>query len=185
MKKYVSFSATLASMFFVLAAFVPLSVSYADGTNTWHSMAQWQRNQAIVDRAYQDLNSNVGVECKEWVRTVIKDASGSNGHVPPVNIPPNNPAPYDYYWQNDPYGNVSPVSMYIRYVEVGNVVQMRLASGTPHTAIVVGNNGYSVTFIDSNWFYISAPTTVKTHSMTYEEFYEKLEFPGAYVVYYM
>lgn len=164
----------------VIVSIVLSPASYANGTNPWHSMAQWQRNQAIVSRAYQDNDRKVGVQCKVWVQNVLYSVSG--GH---VWLPQNNPAPNDWYWQNDQNGHVVGMSIPIQYVQIGWIIQMRLKSGIPHTAIVVGNNGYGITFIDSNWFYLSAPNTVKIHSLTYKEFNDKLESPWSYSVYYI
>lgn len=165
----------------VIVSTILSPASYASGTNTWHSMAQWQRNQAIVNRAYQYLNINVGIQCKEWVRKVVKEASVNH-----VTIPATSPAPNDWYWQSDyPYNNVVGMSTLAEYMQVGWIIQMRLSTGIAHTAIVVGNNGYGITLIDSNWFSTSAPNTVKTHFLTYTEFYSKLAFSSSFSVYYI
>jgi hypothetical protein len=50
----------------------------------WHDFTQSQRNQAIVNEAESWTTGEYGNTCKEWIRTVVKNASNYA-----VNIPSN------------------------------------------------------------------------------------------------
>lgn len=149
----------------------------ADGTSWWQTLSQSQRNQEIVNRAWQEIGkyySPPDGECKEWARAVVKYAS-----VKHVNLPSNSPAPNDWYWQYDPSGHTSGQCMYIAYAGAGQIVQMKYSSnGRPHTAIVVANNGSRITFIASNDPYGSY--TVSQREWTFADFHSKM---SAYAVY--
>ena len=67
-------------MFLVL--FLTGAVAHANFFAPWSNLTQQQRNQAIIDRAYQNNNMYVGQNCKEWVRTVVYAASGNHVTVP-------------------------------------------------------------------------------------------------------
>lgn len=149
----------------------------------WHSMTQSQRNSLIVNRAYQDLNIQVGKSCKEWIRDVVLESSGWH-----VTIPSNQPAPNDYMWYSDPTGQVVGMSMPIENVAPGHIIQMRLSSGWPHTAIVASKTSTTVTFIESNWDStpsINSDAVVRTRTITFLQFYSKLQNSGSYSVYFV
>lgn len=110
---------------------------------SWHNKTQAQRNQAIRARAYQQNNQLVGLSCKNWVKAVVLAASTD------ITLPPTCPSPNDYYWQAHQY--VVGRSGLIQYAQPGEIVQMRLSGGGPHTAIVYAISASSVTFIESNW----------------------------------
>jgi len=129
----------------------------------WHGLSQSQRNNHIVTRASRDLGRNVGVECKEWVRNVVRGVSN-------VNIPSN---ANNYTWStvssNHCVRMLKPFP--ISWVQRGQIIQMewRSRSGTiyPHTATVLSNNGTTMTWIDSNWL---GDTTVRTHEVSVRNF---------------
>ena len=153
--------------------------AHAYGTNWWHSLSQQQRNQRIVDYANRDVGK-WGGQCKAWVQgRVVFDASG--GH---VWLPLNQPPPNDWMWYNDANGHAVGMSMPIENVQVGMIIQMKLKSGSPHTAIIAGKSSTGVTFIDSNWS-TNNDEIVRVHSMTFSQFYGMLQSPGSYSVYYI
>jgi hypothetical protein len=166
---------TKAFLFVFLIATPPTS-AFAYTAAQWHGWQQWIRNQAIVDRTYQDLNRNVGLNCKEWVRKVIRDASMGD-----VVIPQTLPNENGWYWASHRY--VVGRSTTINYVRPGDILQMnwRLNSGatTPHTAIVlsVGTTGFTV--VESNW---SATNTVGTRYITFSEWRSKVPLWSVYSI---
>ena len=112
----------------------------------WHQGPQLGRNVAIKNRAISYLNQWSGLSCKNWARKIVLESSGKH-----VTIPSNQPAPNDYLWQSDPTGQVVGMSMPIQNVAIGHIVQMRLASGWPHTGIVTDKTSTTVTFAWSNY----------------------------------
>lgn len=107
----------------------------------WHDLSQSQRNQKILQRAYQDLGQKKG-QCKPWVQDVVFAAS--NGAV----YPPKN-HPLKDRWRNDPkntdseycIGRCGPITS----ASPGEIVQVRWkANVNPpdnlHTFIVVSVN---------------------------------------------
>ncbi|MEY3784474.1 MAG: hypothetical protein RLZZ230_796 [Candidatus Parcubacteria bacterium] len=173
-----SLSITLLIFSGSLYADVPWSSTY-----WWHDLTQSERNQAIVDETYADLNKNVGVSCKEWVRNIVYRATESH-----IIIPPNRSSPYDYKWANDSTGQVVAMSMPIKDVSPGHIIQMKLSSGWPHTAIVLAKSSTQVTFIESNWDStpdINSDAVVKIRTVTFSKFYSNLKSPGSYTVYFV
>lgn len=161
--------------------------AYADSpvgsTYWWHTMSQSQRNSAIVNRAIQNVNQWSGISCKEWVRKVVYEASGNH-----VIVPPNSPAPYDYMWQSDPTCQVVGMSMLIENVIPGYIIQMRLTSGWPHTAIVTAKTSTTVTFTEGNWDSTPADYTdayVRTRTITFAQFYSQVQGGSSYSVYFI
>ena len=122
----------------------PKSVE-ANGSAWWETVSQSQRDMYILNRA-QQLNGQSGGECKVWVQDVVRYVSVSH-----VQLPLNNPAPYDWYWQYDPYGHAVGMCLAIEYVTLGQIVQMKFkTNGTPHTAIVGAKDGNGFGFWASN-----------------------------------
>lgn len=153
---------------FALAASVVLCLAFVTAATAavmtgWHDLTQSQRNRLILNRANQDLNRNVGVECKEWVQDVVYGAS--NGAV----YPPQNRN--DYTWQTHRYVYRYPHPFPISWVEPGQIIQMRWRNRNgatyPHTAIVLDKTSSSMTWIDSNW---NRDTVVKSHVVTFRDF---------------
>jgi hypothetical protein len=147
----------------------------------WRGLSQIERNQAILDRAYRDLDRNVGVQCKPWVQWVVSEASRGVATVPLTA-----PNAYGWYWQPGRYA--TRVYTNIRNVRPGWIVQMnlRFANGSvgPHTAIVVGVASSGVYWVESNY---AVPNTVKLRFQSYADF-ERLTYISGqyrYSVYYI
>lgn len=123
-----------------------LSVGMASANTAmagWHDLTQDQRNQAIVNRAFNDLYTYQG-SCKVWAQNVVWSASSNAVWLPTTIDPPG------CFWNYSSY--VISVSTNIRYVLPGQILQMHLKSGNIHTAIVSGVYSNGVVFIESNWF---------------------------------
>ncbi len=166
----------------MIVAFSFVSNSYANGTNWWHNLSQYSRNQLIVDKGAKYLGQNLGNpngQCKYWIQNfVVNLASGNHVYLPSNALYPN-----DYYWNNDPNGHAVGMSIPLQYAEVGWIVQFRIAGKYyPHTAIIAGKSPDGVTFLDSNWL---LDTTVRTHFVSYTDFYNMLESPGSFTIYYI
>lgn len=121
---------------------------------TWFgNLTQAQRNQYIINKAWQHYGDYVGLNCKEWARRVVKEASYYQ-----ANIPSTCPNMYGWYWCDSGEDDVRHISFvpyaYPIYAAVqGNIVQLNTLSGTPHTAIVsakyIGSGWLEL--IESNW----------------------------------
>lgn len=121
---------------------------YTTGWYPWHMYTQGSRNAQILNKAYGYLGQNLGLNCKDFARRVVKEAS--NYH---VTLPPTLPDDSGWYWNYDV--NLVGMSGGIYSVQPGWLVQMnwRKDDGTitPHTAIVYAVTGTGVYFIESNW----------------------------------
>jgi hypothetical protein len=154
---------------------------YAQMTPAWHYWTQSQRNQAIVNTAFNDLNKNVGVQCKPWVQNVVWAASGHQ-----VWLPPTANGSLGWYWEfNAQYSSyVVGRSGGIRGVKVGEIIQMdwlrpRADHLNPHTAIVIGTYYDGMEWIDSNW---NNDTKVIRHYMSFSTFESKVYLYSIYYV---
>jgi hypothetical protein len=148
----------------------------ANGNVWWeNSLNQTQRNQAIISAAWPYIGG-YGGQCKTWVQDVVKAASQNH-----VMLPPNNPAPNDYYWQYDYQYHAVGMSMSIEYVKPGYIIQMKLRDGGPHTAIVYACGG-SLALIESNWLKYTNPLTVHVRTIDFSTFRSQV---SAYAVYYV
>lgn len=131
----------------------------------WRGLSQVARNQAILERAYRDNNVRVGLNCKEWARTVVLDASKTV-----VNLPGTLPNANGWYFDTSPY--LRTVSS-IRSAFPGCVVQTnwKLADGstTPHTFIVAATSPSGMYIIESNWCKPPCYTVYMRH-ITFDSF---------------
>ena len=136
-----------AAVVLLLAFGVYAFADYTTGWYPWHTYTQASRNFLIVNKAYSYLGQYVGLNCKDWARKVVKEASNH------VTLPSTYPDANGWYWYYDV--NVVGMSGGIRSVQPGWIVQMnwRKDDGTitPHTAIVSSVTGTGVYFIESNW----------------------------------
>ena len=112
----------------------------------WKNLWQPNRNAAILYRADQDYANPpkyVGLNCKDWARKVVSDASHGV-----VNLPSTRTDGIDWQWSGSNYvqnqGSISAAAP-------GDIVQMHRNSTGIHTAIVMGNDGTNIIWIDSNW----------------------------------
>lgn len=114
----------------------------------WRSLSQAARNQAIIERAWRDNGRYVGLNCKEWVRKVVYDASKTV-----VNLPATLPNASGWYFASSPY--LVGMSGGIRSAQPGWIVQtnwkLRDGTTTPHTLIVTARGSTGIYIIESNW----------------------------------
>ena len=151
-------------------------IAFAYGVNSWHRLTQADRNQRIINTAYQDIGRKLG-ECKPWIRDVVRHASQDHVIIPSTVSPPN-----DWYWNSDPYNHAIGFSARLEDIPVGNIIQMRLKNGTPHTAIVAARTRDGVKFLESNRF---NDITVRLQPITYKQFYDGLGPARLFSVYYI
>lgn len=150
------------------------AVTQAD-RDWWKNQTQVSRNWAIMMRGNQDKDRYVGLNCKEWARKVVSDASHGV-----VSLPSTYPDPNGWQWYSNPY--TSKLSS-IYAASFGAVVQMKLASG-PHTAIVLSNDGTNICWIESNW---NLDSTVHSRCQSIQQFLNSVTSGGtqrysAYIV---
>ena len=114
--------------------------------------------------------------CKEWVRDRIREASGGT-----VIIPATITSGYweDARWEYNQYCvGTSFCFTNFGWFSSGEVVQMRLKSGGPHTAIVEWVMPDKIGFVDANW----KAGKVYRHSMTVKQFHDKVECFTKYTI---
>ncbi len=133
----------------------------------WRNLRQVDRDRLILDRASRDLDKYVGVECKPWVQRIVPEASRNVASVPLTAD-----GGYGWYWNPGPY--LVGMSVNIRYVQPGWIVQMRRTTATggigPHTAIVYARVADGIWWIDSNFYHTSQPNVVKMHFESFAAF---------------
>lgn len=120
----------------------------AQVTISWSSMTQTERNMAILYRADRDNGRFVNLNCKEWVRRVVLDASGGL-----VYLPQTLPNESGWYFASSRY--LVGMCGGIRSVNQGWIVQMnwRRNDGVivPHTLIIAGRSSSGIYVIECNW----------------------------------
>jgi hypothetical protein len=167
----------LALISFLLTIVLVSSAAFALSTS-WHDLSQSERNQRILSDGHEDLNDDVGVSCKIWVRNIVREASGNL-----VTIPSTKSNGYQWYSHPDVYAVPQPSP--VEWVTPGCIIQMkwRNQNGTtyPHTAIVVSKNSSGMTWIDSNW---NGDQVVRTHFVSYSQFYTAVQ-GYRYTLYYI
>lgn len=140
------------------------------GGNAWW----WYVNQAIWNRAHQDIGDDVGLDCKPWASNVVKDATGFA--LPSTGSP-------DFYLNSGHVimivdGN-TPGGGTIEYgISVGNIIQMHIKSSNydgPHTAIFYRYVDAGMYWIDSNWYQKAYPHYVYVHYVSFDWFRSKVD----------
>ncbi len=133
----------------------------------------WYINQAIWNRAHQDIGQNVYVQCKPWASAVVKDATG-------FALPATSST--DFYLNSGHVikivdGNVIGGGTIESGLGVGNIIQMHLATSKyngPHTTIfyryVIYNGVAGMYWVDSNWFTEDFPDYVFVHFVSFDWF---------------
>lgn len=115
---------------------------------SWSSMSQAERNMAILYRADRDNGKFVNLNCKEWVRRVVLDASGGL-----VYLPQTLPNESGWYFASSRF--LVGMCGGIRSVNQGWIVQMnwRRTDGViiPHTLIIAGRSPSGINVIECNW----------------------------------
>jgi hypothetical protein len=147
--------------------------SQLKSASTWHALSQAQRDQAILNRAMQNNGQHVGLDCKNWAKSVVWDASTNVVWLPSTNA--NN-----YTWASDP--NIGVIPSVIEVASPGNIVQMALSSGGPHTAIIYARTYTNVTFIESNWCLPATCNTVNLRTITFAQFHSQVSNFSIYYV---
>lgn len=142
----------------------------------WRSMSQSARNQAILSRAYSQNGQYTGLSCKEWVRSVVFNASQTV-----VWLPSTSPNNYQWYYQSDIYA-VPACPAPLSSIGPGAIIQMRW-NNTLHTAIVTGRDSNGMQWIDCNWGQPTENRTVRIHYVTNQQFMSATQ--GFYSVYYV
>ncbi len=141
----------------------------------WRNRTQAERNMLILERAYRDLNQNVGVQCKPWVDDrVVRDASRTV-----VDIPATLPDAFGWYYGYSPYLHNGGG---IRNVQPGWIVQMRYRWSSytgPHTFIISWKSSTHFGVIESN---VKASNTVGERTLSFTEFEQKAERYTCYYV---
>lgn len=141
--------------------------TYADQVWWHYRLTQAQRDANILRAALSVPDgTNVGVECKEWVRRVVKSASHNVVTVPPTT------ATQWWVWQWNP--DVEAVAT-DRWDGVpwppGQILQAEVRTKTggtvPHTMVVVSADRYRVTVIESNW---NGDTIVRRRTALWPDF---------------
>lgn len=136
----------------------------------WRGLSQGARNQAIIERAWQDNGRYVGQNCKIWARTVVLAASRNVVYLPGT-LPNEN----GWYFASSPY--LVGMSGGIRSAQPGWIVQtnwkLKVPNSnpvryriTPHTFIVLSRSATGVDIIECNW----TPLTVTTRFVPFTDF---------------
>lgn len=154
----------------ILVAFVVTpSSAQAENYFFWHYIyAQQGRNAAIINRAVQNLGQQVNGNCKEWARTVVREASWGE-----VIIPQTLPNADGWYWAYHPWIEEFS-STPIEAVVPGAILQTNWNTSrgmTPHTAIVMGVATDGIYLIESNW---SAMNTVSQRFVSFVAFRDRV-----------
>lgn len=171
-------------VFFVLISLSNTAVladSPWNSSDPWHDLTQSARNKLIVNTALQDLGTIVGKSCKEWVRAIVYEASDQHFSIPPTSSSL-------YMWQDDPTGQAVGMSIPIKNVVPGQIIQMLLKNGWEHTAIVYKKTSTTVTLIESNFDStpsVNSDAKVTTRTLTFSQFYSTLKNSGTYSVYFI
>lgn len=155
------FSFLVSAIVALFAAVVPASAQTAA---QWHSWPQYQRNTAILSKAYAQVGQYTGLQCKHWVQNIVWSAS--NGA---VWLPQNKPNNYEWYSHQYVYRYYLPFPT--QWCQPGMIIQMKW-NGLPHTAIVAANNQTGMWWLDCNWGTPSG--TVKYHYITHANFNNKV-----------
>lgn len=168
----------------------------------WHELTQSERNLRIISGTISYNGQYLGGqtwgggnlgECKVFLQKVVYDVSTNAGTpVGTVYLPTNNAAPNEYFWgssqaNSGSYYVLSKGALPLSNWQPGMIVQMRtrMRNGlySPHTAVIISNNGSSISFAESNY---SATYTAGTHTNTYTDFRNLLEggyYSTRYTVY--
>ena len=151
----------MASIFFLP------TFALADGVYKPTTKIQIEATNKFIKRALKDVGRYVGLNCKNWARIVIKDASGGKIILPPTH-------PDAYGWLLARYNKIEridgDVAELINMVTAGDIIQMNWKPGMPHTAIVLRIDKDWLEFIESNW---KEKETVFTRKMKINDFIKK------------
>jgi hypothetical protein len=117
-----------------------------------------------MNRAQEDLGDDVNMQCKEWVREVVSDASSGDVIIPATRS-------NGYRWYSHPYVQSYSQGCPPPGVGPGRIIQMvwhnQNGSVFPHTAIILSTTSSGMTWIDCNW---QGDERVRTHYVSYVQF---------------
>lgn len=151
-------------MWMAVAVGLIAGVVVADSASWWHGLSQSSRDNKILSAALSHVGENTGLQCKEWVRDVVKEASQNTVTIPATK-------PNKYQWYSHPYVYGIPQPSPVQWATPGSIIQMKWTAPngtvTPHTAVVKSHTSSGVYWVDCNWDY---DTTVKVHFVSYTSF---------------
>lgn len=156
----------LGKMGFWVAVVVGLIVGTAVASNSswWHGLSQSSRDNKILSKGLSHVGENTGLQCKEWVRDVVQEASLDSVTIPATK-------PNLYQWYSHPYVYGIPQPSPIMWAGPGSIIQMKWTAPngtvTPHTAIVKNHTSTGMNWVDCNW---NGDTKVKVHFVSYTSF---------------
>ncbi len=140
------------------------SIGFATDSDWWHGLSQSSRDSIILSKALSHVGENTGLQCKEWVRDVVKEASQNSVTIPATK-------PNKYQWYSHPYVYGIPQPSPVTWATPGSIIQMKWVAPngnvTPHTAIVKSHTSSGMNWIDCNW---DSDTKVKVHFVSYSSF---------------
>lgn len=163
---------TLFALLFIASAVL------ASAASVWHGYSQSTRNNRIINRGDNDIGDDVGMQCKEWVREVVKDASNNVVTLPSTKS-------NGYQWNSSSNVEAIPQPSPATMAGPGCIIQMKWTnqngSSNPHTAIVLSRNSSGMTWLDCNWH---GDEVVRTHFVSYSAFYAAVD-GYKYTLYYV
>jgi hypothetical protein len=170
-------------MWVLMAVFVGLIMgmaspaAHASNATWWHALSQSSRNSKILNKGLGEVGDTTGLQCKEWVREIVKDASLNT-----VTIPSTKPNMYQWYPHPDVDGIPQPSP--ITWAAPGSIIQMKWTTPngnvTPHTAIVKSHTSSGMYWVDCNWNF---DTKVIVHFVAYSTFADRVG--SSYTIYYI
>lgn len=160
--------------------FLGHSTAQAGRASSWHDYTQEKRNSLILARGLEDLEEDVGIECKPWVQRVVAEASKGVVKVPSTKDDGLGSSWYDSKdvaradW-------AFPLLKTGIALSGGYIIQMQWKTARyqkmtggywiPHTAILYRVSPKVVpkkmTWLDSNWV---GKNTVGLHDVTIKDF---------------
>jgi hypothetical protein len=155
-----------------VAALVSPADAWAQCRPTNAGLTVAQARSALLREARADIGRNVGEDCKNWMRTVVRRA------VPGCMVPSTSPNADGYEWASSP--GWAGMNAPLENLEAGQILQMRLhaPTRTPHTALVGGRNRSGLTLIHSNYHSRTRPNTVTEDTFAFADFYARLRDPA-------
>ncbi len=165
MSRVISRSTVLASVVGCLALAATTATAFV--AVGWHGLSQSERDSRILSRARSySSGTYTGMSCKEWVRRVVRDASGNVVTIPATSS-------NDYQWESsaDVYGYAA-TQCPPRGIDSGRIIQMIWTNQSngrtnPHTAIITSITSTGMNWIDCNW---NGDQRVQRHFVSFSDF---------------
>ena len=151
----------------IITGAVFLLASETASAGGWeYVMTQAGRNTAIlaVANTYNGRVLNPNPQCNGWVAQVVLSASSANGT--PMALPKTLSDGWE--WEYSPFVfDRKSIGVTPQQFQPGNIVQMRLKNGTPHTAIVKSISSSGITWLEENYV---AGTVTNTRFTKFSDF---------------